>query len=70
MNALAKSWPICPRPQLDESLLSWFERVAHEYAMSPALLLNVVRQADARPLAHSEAVDTGIFCPQLDIQQE
>jgi len=48
MNALAKVWPICPRPQADESVLSWFERVAHEYAMSPALLLDVVKPADAR----------------------
>ena len=44
MNAVANVWPICPRPQLNESLLSWFERVAHEYSMSPTLLLSVVRQ--------------------------
>ncbi len=39
-------WPLCPRPQTDESLLSWFERVAHEYDMSPALLMSVMRQDD------------------------
>jgi hypothetical protein len=55
MNALAKVWPICPRPQHDGSLLSWFERVAHEYAMSPALLLNVVRHPDANHRTLSEA---------------
>jgi len=55
VNPLTKVWPICPRPQPDESLLSWFERVAHEYAMSPALLLNVVRDADTDPRTLSEA---------------
>jgi hypothetical protein len=54
MSALAKVWPICPRPQADESVLSWFERVAHEYAMSPAMLLNVVRDADASHRALSK----------------
>jgi len=55
VNLHTKVWPICPRPQPDESLLSWFERVAHEYSMSPAVLLNVVRQADASPRTPSEA---------------
>jgi hypothetical protein len=55
VSALAKAWPICPRPQADESVLSWFERVAHAYAMSPALLLNVVRDADANHRTLSEA---------------
>jgi hypothetical protein len=39
------AWPLCPRPQADESLPSWFERVGYEYAMSPALLLGAVEQA-------------------------
>lgn len=59
MNAVQNVWPICPRPQRDESLLSWFERVAHEYAMSPALLLSVVRQRDAghTPLSDAALID-------------
>ena len=47
MNTAAKVWPLCPRPQADESLPSWFERVGYEYAMSPALLLGAVEQARA-----------------------
>lgn len=42
MNTVAQVWPICPRPQPDESLPSWFERVGYEYAMSPALLLGAI----------------------------
>ena len=45
MNAAPNVWPLCPRPQADESLPSWFERVGYEYAMSPALLLGAVDQA-------------------------
>jgi TniQ len=44
MNAASSVWPLCPRPQADESLTSWFERVGYEYAMSPALLLGAVEQ--------------------------
>jgi hypothetical protein len=47
MIAGPTAWPLCPRPQADESLLSWFERVAHEYDMSPTLLMSVVRQDGA-----------------------
>jgi hypothetical protein len=45
MSTATDAWPICPRPQADESLPSWFERVGYEYAMSPALLLGAVEQA-------------------------
>ncbi len=45
MNTAPNVWPLCPRPQTDESLPSWFERVGYEYAMSPALLLGAVEQA-------------------------
>jgi hypothetical protein len=44
MNAVSGVWPLCPRPQHDESLPSWFERVGYEYAMSPAMLLGAVEQ--------------------------
>jgi hypothetical protein len=47
MNTAAQRWPLCPRPQTDESLPSWFERVGYEYAMSPALLLGAVEQRRA-----------------------
>jgi hypothetical protein len=39
MNAL-QPWPVCPRPQPDESLPSWFERVGAEYQMTPHALLS------------------------------
>src|SRR5882757_1238776 len=42
MNTVPRVWPLCPRPQHDESLPSWFERVGYEYAMSSALLLGAV----------------------------
>jgi hypothetical protein len=42
-------WPICPRPDSDESLSSWFERVGHEYRMSPGALLHSMDLAP-RPL--------------------
>jgi len=42
MNTVPQVWPLCPRPQHDESLPSWFERVGYEYAMSPGLLLGAV----------------------------
>ena len=49
MNKCAHVWPVCPRPESDESLPSWFERVCHEYAMSPPLLLGVLeREAYAK----------------------
>jgi hypothetical protein len=44
MNEAARVWPICPRPEVDESLPSWFERVCHEYQMSPLLLLRVLER--------------------------
>ena len=47
MSAVPATWPLCPRPQADESLPSWFERVGYEYGMSPALLLGAVEQTRA-----------------------
>ena len=44
MNEAARVWPICPRPEVDESLPSWFERVCHEYQMSPPVLLGVLER--------------------------
>ncbi len=44
MNTVSQVWPLCPRPQQDESLPSWFERVGYEYEMSPALLLSAVER--------------------------
>jgi len=39
MSAL-QPWPVCPRPQPDESLPSWFERVGAGYRMTPNALLS------------------------------
>jgi hypothetical protein len=44
MTGNACVWPVCPRPESDESLPSWFERVSHEYTMSPMLLLGVIER--------------------------
>ena len=44
MIGIARPWPICPRPQHDESVPSWFERVGHEYTMSRAVLLAAVER--------------------------
>ncbi len=52
MNGTPNAWPLCPRPHADESVISWFERVAHEYAMSPALLLGVVKQNEPSRSIH------------------
>lgn len=51
MSGTARPWPICPRPQPDESVPSWFERVGHEYTMSRAVLLAAVEReiAGTRP---------------------
>jgi len=47
---MLRPWPICPRPQSDESLASWFERVGHEYRMSPAVLLSTIEGTGSLPL--------------------
>jgi hypothetical protein len=44
MNDRAYAWPVCPRPESDESLPSWFERVSHEYTMTPIVVWNRLNQ--------------------------
>jgi len=53
MSAL-QPWPVCPRPQPDESLPSWFERVGAEYQMTPHALLSSFDQSDG-PVAATAA---------------
>ena len=66
MNTAAKVWPLCPRPQPDESLPSWFERVGYEYAMSPALLLGAVEQArTAKETIGQSLPATRLFDPSV-----
>jgi hypothetical protein len=48
MTGNACVWPVCPRPESDESVPSWFERVSHEYTMSPTLLLGVIERESYR----------------------
>ena len=43
-------WPICPRPEPEESLPSWIERIGREYGMSAAALVNSI---DPQPGPHS-----------------
>jgi len=47
-------WPVCPRPQPEESLLSWFERIGREYDLSAAKLLASVGRGRA-PVPKSNA---------------
>lgn len=56
MSAL-QPWPVCPRPQPDESLPSWFERVGAEYRMTPNALLSSFDPSDG-PVAARLARDT------------
>jgi hypothetical protein len=66
MNTVTKVWPLCPRPQHDESLPSWFERVGYEYAMSPALLLGAVEQsARGNPKIDRAGPATRLFDPAV-----
>jgi hypothetical protein len=39
---MLREWPICPRPEHDESLPSWIERTGREYGMSAAALVNSI----------------------------
>jgi hypothetical protein len=53
-------WPVCPRPQPDESLPSWFERIGAEYQMMPNALLSSFDLSDGpvAPMAPRLARDT------------
>jgi hypothetical protein len=57
MNDCAHVWPVCPRPEIDESLPSWFERVCHEYTMTPTLLLGVLEREAAGKTAKARTCD-------------
>jgi hypothetical protein len=35
---MREAWPICPPPELDESLMSWIERTGREYGMTEMAL--------------------------------
>src|SRR5450631_3909885 len=50
---MLRAWPICAPPEIDESLVSWIERVAREYSMSPTALLNSVDSAPRRAVRGS-----------------
>ena len=39
---MLREWPICPRPEEDESLPSWIERIGREYGMTAAALVNSI----------------------------
>jgi hypothetical protein len=53
-------WPVCPRPQPDESLPSWFERIGAEYQMTPNALLSSfdLDETPVTPMAPRLARDT------------
>jgi len=81
MKAITRVWPVCPRPQHNESVRSWFERIGYEYAMSPALLLSVVerdalgaqrlsKSASATRLLHPLVADQLAILGQLSQRAE
>jgi hypothetical protein len=39
---MLREWPVCPRPEHDESLPSWIERIGGEYGMSATALANSI----------------------------
>jgi hypothetical protein len=47
---MPRPWPVCPPPQSDESLASWFERVSGEYQMTPKALLSSMGYEGSPPL--------------------
>jgi hypothetical protein len=47
---MLQEWPICPRPEQDEALSSWIERVGREYGMSAAALVHSI---DPHPGPHT-----------------
>jgi hypothetical protein len=54
---MLREWPICPRPEHDESLPSWIERIGREYGMSAAALVNSI-DAPSGPRARWPAPPT------------
>ena len=54
---MLQEWPICPRPEPEESLPSWIERIGREYGMSAAALVNSI-DAPSGLRTHSPAPPT------------
>lgn len=52
--------PVCPPPHGDESLHSWFERVAAYYGLSPHRMLSTVARGLPKPRDWSDAFKVGI----------
>jgi len=52
---MLREWPICPRPEHDESLSSWIERVGREYGMSATALLKGASYATVQRESESQA---------------
>ena len=51
---MLNAWPLCPRPESNESLRSWFERVGLEYGMSETLLFDAVSAGDPVSARHAK----------------
>jgi hypothetical protein len=68
MSAL-QPWPVCPRPQPDESLPSWFERIGAEYRMTPNALLSSFDLSDGPVAAtapeHVNGFETHLFASSV-----
>ena len=60
MSTVLAPWPVCPPPHEDESLHSWFERVAAFYGLTAHRMLNSVSRGLPMPKRWSDAFKVGI----------
>lgn len=60
MSTVLAPWPVCPPPHEDESLHSWFERVAAFYGLTAHRMLNSVSRGLPKPKRWSDAFKVGI----------
>ena len=60
MSTVLAPWPVCPPPHEDESLHSWFERVAAFYGLTAHRMLNSVSRGLTKPKRWSDAFKVGI----------
>jgi len=60
VSATLAPWPLCPPPHADESLHSWFERVAACYGLSANRMLSSVSRGLPKPEHWSDAFKVGI----------
>jgi hypothetical protein len=60
VSTVLAPWPVCPPPHEDESLHSWFERVAAFYRLTAHRMLNSISRGLPKPKRWSDAFKVGI----------